>query len=117
MSLEAQDRTHFEARASPGEREKGKPRERQDTKQLVEAKSEVQKDVFNLKKSKNLPYLLAKRHIVVVKFIIQESYLRWWAVSTVLSNSFSIIDFPTIKHGNIVISAVVVSLHIKLLKL
>lgn len=48
---------------------------------------------------------------------ISRPYLRRRTVAAVLADSSSIVDFPTIEHGHVIIAAVVVSLNIKLFKL
>lgn len=101
------------------ERKQRKPRERQDTEQFLHVQLEVENTVFNLKiKIFQKPWRAQLENATgVVKLPVKGGYLRWGTVSTVLANSFGIIDFPTIEHCHVVISAVVVSLHIKLLKL
>lgn len=45
------------------------------------------------------------------------NHLRWGAVAAVFANPLGIIDFCTVEDGDVVVTAVVVSFHIKLLKL
>lgn len=42
--------------------------------------------------------------------------LRWWAVSTVFPDPLSIVDFPSVKDGDVVVAAVVVSFNVELLE-
>lgn len=47
----------------------------------------------------------------------RQNHLRWGAVSAVFANPLGIIDFWPVENGDVVIAAVVISFHIKLLKL
>ena len=44
-------------------------------------------------------------------------HLRWGAVSTVFPDPLGVVDFGPVEDGDVVVAAVVVSFHIKLLKL
>lgn len=44
-------------------------------------------------------------------------HLRWGAVSAVFANPLGVVDFCPVENGDVVVAAVVVSFHIKLLKL
>lgn len=44
-------------------------------------------------------------------------HLRWGAVSAVLSNPLGVVDFCSVENGDVVVAAVVISFHVKLLEL
>lgn len=46
-----------------------------------------------------------------------KNHLRWGAVAAVFANPLGVVDFCTVENGDVVVAAVVVSFHIKLLKL
>lgn len=48
---------------------------------------------------------------------LRRSHLRWGAVSAVFADPLGVVDFGTVEDGDVVVAAVVVSLHVKLLKL
>lgn len=49
--------------------------------------------------------------------VVEMNHLLWGGVSTVFPNPLGIVDFGPIENGDVVVAAVVVSFHVKLLKL
>lgn len=46
-----------------------------------------------------------------------DGHLLWWAVPAVFPNPLGVVDFCAVEDGHMVVAAVVVPLHVKLLKL
>lgn len=48
---------------------------------------------------------------------LRQNHLRWGAVSAIFADPLGIVDFAAVEDGDVVVAAVVVSLHVELLKL
>lgn len=54
---------------------------------------------------------------VRTKYPPRQNHVRWGAVAAVFSNPLSVVDFRPVEDGDVVVAAVIISFHIKLLEL